>query len=340
MSSIQPALRGLLDEDGRLTARVPCLSCEAPLTGAWPTPAHACPKCAAPTAPSLAKVIAAAQGWLDDDGRLTVDHACAACGYNLRTRRIGERCPECNTLIAPDFAHLGFALVDLRWANRARIAATCMTVSLMLTWLMGPIAVRLTATSIWIGPPRPMSTFEALFPAAGFTILIVLAFLPLIAMIMVAWPEPRRGDGGTTPNTAARLARVAGLVAMTACIVAVLAALAGAQGRWWVALPVIGWVAVTIAVAAFIDFVGALAERIRGDGSRRGWHVASLVSLAIGFTAPIVAFWTGNAAALALLFFNYVLLLAAAAVSAEVLIKYVGQCAKRSQPPDDLPRPE
>lgn len=110
-----------------------------------PPPTSAAP----PLPPAFARPMS--DGRLDP--ALVIDHdmACVRCGYNLRTRRMGEACPECGAAVKQSFIEPGPAPSENMYANN-RSSTVCLAmgiVALILglnTWgaagiLFGPIGI-------------------------------------------------------------------------------------------------------------------------------------------------------------------------------------------------------
>jgi predicted Zn-ribbon and HTH transcriptional regulator len=71
--------------------------------------------------------------------RLTEDHKCSNCGYNLKTLRIGDPCPECGSKITPTTREqqLVRRLLRSRWSGPFGIAAIALfALSLGVSFLL------------------------------------------------------------------------------------------------------------------------------------------------------------------------------------------------------------
>lgn len=104
---------------------------------------------AAPLPPVFARPMS--EGRLDPDLLIEHDMACVRCGYNLRTRRMGDACPECGAWVSQSFIEPGPAPSENMYANNrsANITLTMGIIALALgvnTWgvaavIFGPIGI-------------------------------------------------------------------------------------------------------------------------------------------------------------------------------------------------------
>ncbi|MFI4860588.1 MAG: DUF4190 domain-containing protein [Phycisphaerales bacterium JB063] len=86
----------------------------------------------APLPPSFARP--ASDGRLDPDLVIEHDMACFGCGYNLRTRRIRDACPECGAPVRHSFTEPGPATHERMYGSNtaANVSLTMGIIALAL----------------------------------------------------------------------------------------------------------------------------------------------------------------------------------------------------------------
>ncbi|XAM00148.1 hypothetical protein OT109_01925 [Phycisphaeraceae bacterium D3-23] len=114
-----------------------------------PTPPHAAPPSVpayppaplpqAPLPPTFARPMS--DGRIDPELVLDHDMACAGCGYNLRTRRIADNCPECGAPVRHSFVEPGPAHNERMYGS---------TTSANVTLTMGIISLALGLNTLGI----------------------------------------------------------------------------------------------------------------------------------------------------------------------------------------------
>jgi len=93
-------------------------------------PPHAVPSNApaAPLPPSFARPMS--DGRLDPDLVISHDKPCGRCGYNLRTRRMDELCPECGSPVRLSFVEPGAGPGESMYGKTSS-ATVCLTMGIL-----------------------------------------------------------------------------------------------------------------------------------------------------------------------------------------------------------------
>lgn len=111
-------------------------------------PPHAAPP-PAPLPPTFARPMS--DGRIDPDLAINHDKPCGRCGYNLRTRRMGEQCPECGSPVRLSFIEPGPGPGESMYGKTSS-ATVCLTMGILSlalgfnTWgaatiIFGPLGI-------------------------------------------------------------------------------------------------------------------------------------------------------------------------------------------------------
>ncbi len=188
------------------------------------------------------------------------DRACLRCGYNLRGRRLGERCPECGTVIEQagalhDELLAGSAAEQRRFRAALVIASAC---------IVGAVAARLF---------KFIAGFDGLSDATR------IAYVGLGLALSLLWAgaawmltPPRLASGHPRLGVVRRLVRTSQLLWPIAYTCWLLAVLRGADGLLVVGavLRLVAWAGAIV----FAWFLWCLAERAQRENAARRLNAA------------------------------------------------------------------
>ena len=138
------------------------------------------------------------------DDVLGFNHACVACGYNLRGLAISARCPECNRTVAESLSKRYLHNADRRWVRGMRRGAMLLTINTIL-----PFA------SFCVFMPFVFLTSTAFTRSGGssWAGLFLMILIPSAAVLsiwltyLLGWIWLTKLEPGTQPTTVANAAR-------------------------------------------------------------------------------------------------------------------------------------
>lgn len=93
---------------------------------------------------------------VDDQGRLLEDVACRSCGYNLRTRRISDACPECGNPVQFSLYGEQLEYADAAWVGRICRGAILTGWAWRVLGLMVIALLAMALFSVWWGVTSSM----------------------------------------------------------------------------------------------------------------------------------------------------------------------------------------
>jgi len=193
---------------------------------------------------------------------LTVDLACARCGYNLRTLATDALCPECATPVSQSLLGNRLHLAAPAWLRDLRSGTVLLLVYLLLRVVVGMVTAWMSVNS---QPPL-------------YLLWCMVDVFGVVAVFRLTRPEPSSPERETVMGLR-RLLRVASVVSLPAryawVIPSIAATVPAGVGS------VVGGVAILVVTIGLLIHLRRLALRIP-DGVLV--HHTTVVALGLGVT--------------------------------------------------------
>ncbi len=148
--------------------------------------------------------------------RVTVDHPCVYCGYNLRSLTWEANCPECNTAVRQSVLPRGFTFASFAEARRFRKGLFLFVASILVAVFVTIAYVVVHRYALQIPLTGRFRTIACLWLYGRYT----AGALEAVAICVMVWP--RRCGGhlhNTTLGTATLVTASIALFAQLGCLV-------------------------------------------------------------------------------------------------------------------------
>jgi len=137
---------------------------------------------------------------LDDEGKVSSDLPCVNCGYNLRTRRPEDVCPECGASVKASMREDLLSDAPRSWRDQLWLGTTLALVGVACTPVLLYVGVAVTTAGLWLmtmaqpGREEPRDDWVMRSAARGLTLIGGLMLLGLF--VVVTWKLVRTGMRG------------------------------------------------------------------------------------------------------------------------------------------------